>query len=89
MAHASKVSNKATKTAQVEVPSEDVRSDAAKALAALEATDAKMSKSTKIRTLAGQGFSRGDIARAMNIKYQHVRNVLITPLKRPATVVTE
>lgn len=31
----------------------------------------------KIRALAAQGRSRADIARALNIRYQHVRNVLI------------
>ena len=36
----------------------------------------------KISALSAEGWSRGDIARAMDIRYQHVRNVLITPLKR-------
>ena len=31
----------------------------------------------KIRALAAQGRSRADIARALGIRYQHVRNVLI------------
>jgi hypothetical protein len=31
----------------------------------------------KIRALAAQGYSRGDIARALEIRYQHVRNVLV------------
>ncbi len=31
----------------------------------------------KISALAAQGRSRADIARALNIRYQHVRNVLI------------
>jgi hypothetical protein len=31
----------------------------------------------KIRALAGQGYSRSDIARALGIRYQHVRNVLV------------
>jgi bifunctional DNA-binding transcriptional regulator/antitoxin component of YhaV-PrlF toxin-antitoxin module len=31
----------------------------------------------KIRALAAEGRSRADIARALNIRYQHVRNVLI------------
>lgn len=38
-------------------------------------------KSAKIRFLHKKGFSRGDISRILNIRYQHVRNVLITPLK--------
>ena len=39
-------------------------------------------KSAKIRALAAKGWSRGDIARVLGIKYQHVRNVLTTPLKK-------
>lgn len=52
--------------------------------AALEKLDeAKYpTKSAKIRELNAQGFSRGEIAKSMGILYQHVRNVLITPLKR-------
>jgi hypothetical protein len=37
--------------------------------------------SAKIRYLDGQGLKRGAIAKVLNIKYQWVRNVLITPLK--------
>jgi hypothetical protein len=36
---------------------------------------------SKIRYLAGEGMSRGDISRVLGIRYQWVRNVLITPLK--------
>ena len=39
-------------------------------------------KSGIIRALDALGFKRADIARVMNIRYQHVRNVLITPLKK-------
>ena len=35
------------------------------------------STATKIRNLAAQGRSRADIARALGIRYQHVRNVLV------------
>jgi len=42
-------------------------------------------KSAKIRHLHKKGFSRGQISRAMGIRYQHVRNVLITPVKNPIT----
>lgn len=38
--------------------------------------------SSKIRYLAGQGKSRAEIAKILNIRYQHVRNVLVTPLKK-------
>lgn len=37
--------------------------------------------SSKIRLLDAEGISRGDIARILEIRYQWVRNVLITPLK--------
>ncbi len=40
-------------------------------------------KSAKIRFLNSQDWSRGQIARYMEIRYQHVRNVLITPVKNP------
>ena len=39
-------------------------------------------KSAKIRAMSADGMSRADIARALKIRYQHVRNVLVTPLKR-------
>jgi hypothetical protein len=39
-------------------------------------------KSSVIRYLSSQGMSRGDISRFMNIRYQHVRNVLTQPLKK-------
>ena len=37
--------------------------------------------SSKIRFLDEQGFSRGDISRILNKRYQHVKNVLDKPLK--------
>lgn len=43
--------------------------------------DACDTTSARIRLLAAHGFSRGDIARITGKRYQHVRNVLITPLK--------
>lgn len=39
-------------------------------------------KSAAIRALFAEGMSRGQIAKFMNIRYQHVRNVLITPVKK-------
>lgn len=42
-------------------------------------------KSSKIRYLAAKGWSRGETAKFMGIRYQHVRNVLITPVKNPRT----
>ena len=40
-------------------------------------------KSAKIRFLNAEGFSRSEIAALIKIRYQHVRNVLITPVKNP------
>lgn len=42
--------------------------------------------SSKIRALHAQGFEKGDIARFLGKRYQHVRNVLITPLKKQTEV---
>lgn len=42
------------------------------------------SKSGVIRFLASKDFTRGQIAKFMGIKYQFVRNVLITPVKKTA-----
>jgi|GEM_PF-2762899 len=39
-------------------------------------------KSEEIRARSKDGQSRAFIAKAMNIRYQHVRNVLLTPLKK-------
>ena len=39
-------------------------------------------KSAKIRALSAEGWSRSEIANALNIRYQHVRNVLVTPLAK-------
>jgi hypothetical protein len=43
--------------------------------------DAMTQTASKIRHLHANGFSRGDISRVLGIRYQWVRNVLITPLK--------
>ena len=39
--------------------------------------------SSKIRFLDSKGISRSGISKILNIRYQHVRNVLITPIKNP------
>jgi hypothetical protein len=44
---------------------------------ALRAVRKEISTAAKIRMLAAQGRSRADIARALGIRYQHVRNVLM------------
>lgn len=43
---------------------------------------AMTTKSQKIRALNAEGLSRGQIANILEIRYQHVRNVLITPIKK-------
>lgn len=40
--------------------------------------------SAKIRLLNAEGFENGQIAKFLAIRYQHVRNVLTTPMKRKA-----
>ena len=45
--------------------------------------DTFSTKSAKIRYLDSQDLTRGQIAKVLNIRYQHVRNVLITPVKQP------
>lgn len=42
------------------------------------------STAAKIRALAAQGRSRADIARALGIRYQHVRNVLVRDEQKKA-----
>jgi len=37
--------------------------------------------SARIRALNGMGYNRSQIAKGLGKRYQHVRNVLITPLK--------
>jgi hypothetical protein len=40
------------------------------------------SKSDKIRKLLASGMKRGEVAKVLGIRYQHVRNVELTPLKK-------
>lgn len=46
-------------------------------------------KSAVIRYLAGEGFSPSAISKFLDIRYQHVRNVLTQILKRPAATTAE
>jgi len=39
-------------------------------------------KSAKIRAMTADGLTRSEIAKALDIRYQHVRNVQLTPLKK-------
>lgn len=38
--------------------------------------------SAKVRYLDSLGFSRKEISMIVNIRYQHVRNILITPVAK-------
>lgn len=40
--------------------------------------------SKAIRSLTDLNYSRGEVAKMLNKRYQHVRNVLITPIKKSA-----
>ena len=40
--------------------------------------------SKAIRALTDQNYTRGEVAKMLNKRYQHVRNVLITPIKKTA-----
>lgn len=55
--------------------------------AELEALGLKKN-SDAIRFLNGQGYKTADIAKYLRIKYQHVRNVLLTEPKRKNTLDT-
>lgn len=48
------------------------------------ALEAITTVSGKIRYLASTGMTRGEIAKKLNKRYQHVRNVLTQPLKKTA-----
>ena len=43
------------------------------------------SKSSAIRKLLAKGHTRGEVAKMLNIRYQHVRNVEITPIKKESS----
>lgn len=43
-------------------------------------------KSAVIRYLTAEGWKKGRIAKAMNIRFQHVRNVIVKPLKKVVAV---
>ena len=47
------------------------------------------SVSGAIRGLTAEGKTRGEVAVLLGKRYQHVRNVLITPVKNPKAVATK
>ena len=44
--------------------------------------DGTTTKAVKIRGLLASGMTRGEVAKTLGIRYQHVRNVEITPIKK-------
>ncbi len=44
--------------------------------------DSLPTTSAKIRFLLNSGMSRMQVAKKLNVRYQHVRNVEITPIKK-------
>lgn len=64
----------------------EVQAVEAKTLPSLESLSEQglKTKSSIIRYLDSEGFKRSEIANHLNIRYQHVRNVLTQPLKKAA-----
>lgn len=50
-------------------------------LSALELISMFGNKSKAIRALHGMGHKTGPISKVLGLRYQHVRNVLVTPVK--------
>jgi hypothetical protein len=46
-----------------------------------DAYASRQNTSQRIRFLASAGWSKGQIAKHLGKRYQHVRNVLVTPVK--------
>lgn len=45
-------------------------------------SSSSLNTSQKIRELLTRSFTRSQISKMLNIRYQHVRNVEITPIKK-------
>lgn len=87
MAKANKKVNTETKTEATVVETKGKRQPVtitADMQKVLDGFDSEMTTSAKIRALHAQGWTRSQIAKGLGVIYQHVRNVLITPLKRQA-----
>lgn len=67
---------KATQTTQTKAPATEVVETPEQLIAKHGGT-----KSAAIRAMAAGGMKTGEISRALNIRYQHARNVLQRPLK--------
>lgn len=53
----------------------------------IELVKAHGTKSQMIRALSAAGMKRTEIKALTGLRYQHIRNVLITPIKAPKVVV--
>lgn len=78
------VSTKTEETAVVAAPATDDNGRLKVVTLSMEEVGTKgwKTKSDTIRGLWALNYSRSAIANFMGIRYQHVRNVLITPLKK-------
>lgn len=77
-----KKTNTQKKETKIEVTAESAAADRKNQL--LERVEGLSTKSAKIRLLAADGVTTGEIAKVLDIRYQHVRNVLTTQLKKGA-----
>ena len=80
MAKKSNTAKKETKI--IEATPESAAADRKNQL--LERVEGLSTKSAKIRLLAADGVTTGEIAKVLDIRYQHVRNILTTQLKKGA-----
>jgi hypothetical protein len=62
-----------------DVKVEEPKVHSAEVLTVLNSTS---TKSGKIRALLALSLKRGEVAKLLGIRYQHVRNVEITPIKK-------
>ena len=80
MAKKTNAVKKEVKSKTIEATPESAAADRKNQL--LERVEGLSTKSAKIRLLAADGVTTGEIAKVLDIRYQHVRNVLTTELKR-------
>lgn len=70
----------ATKTQAVQTAPVTKNDDKTPAMTKVVENLKEQTTSAKIRGLNAAGFSRSEIAKFLGKRYQHVRNVLITPI---------
>lgn len=67
---------------QAKIQTEAVKPESTMSAEVAAIVDGGQNKSTKIRGLLALGLKRGEVAKLLGVRYQHVRNVEITPVKR-------